>query len=198
MNSRSGLTFIELFIVILIIGLIMAIVAPNFVNLLRSTKTGSAARRLAGYMKYVQDKAARENTEYIVVFDLKLNQYWAATELPEEEMPPEYYYVTESERLKMRYPVYKDKDGFLERVDLEPGITIPLIIDEKNYEHTGDTDGYYNIFFYPDGTATRTTLYIQGHDEEIITIYIKPFTGEAEIYEGYRKIDPLPELTEED
>jgi prepilin-type N-terminal cleavage/methylation domain-containing protein len=195
-NSRSGLTFIELTVVLLIIGLVMAVAMPSFVNLLRSTKTGVAMRQLVGYMKYIREKAVRENKEFTMVFDRVSNQYWAAIEVPEEEMPPDYYYAPQSEKMRMRYPVYEDE--FVDMVELESEVTIMRVIEGGIYElYSAIVRDYYTLVFYPDGTATRATIYAQGPNEEIMTIHIKPFTGEVELFEGYEEVKPLPQLTEE-
>ena len=196
MRSQNGLTFIELAVVLLIIGLMAAIALPNFVGMLRAAKTGSVARNMAGYMKYLQDKAVRDNTEYIVVFyrDSESGRYtyWAAKEVPEEEMPPEYYYSSEFERMQMRYPEYRDE--FVKAVELPSGITIPVLLDE---EENRVRDRYYMLTFYPDGTATRTTIYIQGADKrDFIIVYVKQFTGEAVLYEDleeYKQRNRLPD-----
>jgi len=193
MNRRSGLTFIELIVVILIIGLVMAMGMPSFVNMMRSTKVGIAARQLAGYMKYVQDKAVRGNKEFNMVFDLTLDQYWATKEVSEEELPPEYYYSTEYDQMKMRYPVYEDQ--YIGLVDLSPEVKLASIKDENDMEYTQD---YFFVVFYPDGTATRSTIYLTGPKDDIMTVNIKPYNGEAVVYDGYEEISPLPQLEDEE
>ncbi len=197
MNSRNGLTLIELTVILLIIGLVMAVAMPSFVNLLRSTRTGVAARKLTGYMKYVRDKAVRENREFTMVFDRVSNQYWAAIQVPEEEMPPQYHYALESERMKMRYPVYEDE--FIGLVEFGSELKISRVVEGGIYDfYTAIVQDYYTLVLYPDGTATRATIYLEGPNEEIMTIHIKPFTGEVEVFDGYQEIEPLPQLTEED
>ena len=197
MKNRSGLTFIELVVVLLILGLVTAMVVPNFVGLFRTTQTGSAARRLIGYMRYLQDKAARENVQYFLVLDLGKTgpvNYWASDEeIPEEEMPPEYYSLPEKEQMQMRYPEYSDR--FVRAVEMPAGVTIESLLDEDD---NVTLEGFHRMVFYPDGTATRTTIYIKGPGDEIITIYVKPHTGDTVLYEGREEIDPLPDLVEED
>ena len=193
MSGQSGITFIELTIVILIIGLVLAMAAPNYVSFLKSTRTGSAARKLAGYVTYLQEKAVRDNTKYILIFDLNENVYWAATEIPEDKMPIEYYYSPPNDRMKMRYP--ESKDPWLRQVVLDPGLSIPAILDVDNQPQYR---GYYFIPFFPDGSAERAVIYIQGAKEEIVTVYIKPFTGKPEIYDGAREIETLPTLIEQE
>jgi prepilin-type N-terminal cleavage/methylation domain-containing protein len=193
LNAQSGMTFIELTIVILIIGLILAMAAPNYMNFLKSTKTGSTARRLAGYITYLQEKAARDNTKYFLVIDLDQSCYWAAREIPENQMPMEYYYSTPDERMRMRYP--QCKDPWLKRIDLDPGITIPSVLDAENQPQYKN---YYFIPFYPDGTADRTTIFIKGESQDFVTVYIKSFTGRPEIYDGVYEAEPLPILVEQE
>jgi len=192
-NGQSGFTFIELTIVILIIGLILAMAAPNFMRFMRSTKTGSAARKLAGYITYLQERGVRDNTKYLLVIDLDEGKYWAATEIPEEKMPIEYYYSTPRERMTMRYP--ESNDPWLKPVELDPGISIPRILDEDNRPQF---NGYRFVAFNPDGTADRTTIYLMDSAQEVMTVYIKPFSGRPEIYDGVHEIEQLPVLVEQD
>jgi prepilin-type N-terminal cleavage/methylation domain-containing protein len=191
--NENGMTFIELTIVILIIGLILAMAAPNYMNFLKSTKTGSTARRLAGYITYLKEKAVRDNTKYVLVIDLDENCYWAARELPESQMPIEYYYSTPDERMRMRYP--ESKDPWLKRMTLDPGITIAAVLDAENQPQY---QNYRFIPFFPDGTAERTTIYIKGASQDFVTVYIKPFTGRPEIYDGAYEAEPLPRLEEQE
>lgn len=193
MKGQSGITFIELTIVILIIGLILAMAAPNFMRFLKSTKTGSAARKLAGYITYLQEIAIRDNTKYILVLDLDGNRYWATYEIPEDQMPIEYYYSAPRDRMRMRYP--EINDPWLRTVELDPGIEMPKVLDESNRPQY---NGYRFIAFHPDGTADRTTIYITDTSQNGMTVYIKPFSGRPEIYDGINEIDPLPVLAEQE
>ena len=73
--------------------------------------------------------------------------------------------------------------------------TDSIILDEENQPQY---HGYRFIPFYPDGTAEKATIYIKGASDEIVTVYIKPFVGRPEIYDGVREIDPLPRLEEQE
>jgi Tfp pilus assembly protein PilE len=190
-RNAAGLTFIELTIVILIIGLVMAVAAPNLVGFLRSTKAGSAARQLAGYFRYMEDKAVRENRQFVIVFDKRNHGYWAATEVREEDLPTEYYYSSESDRMEMKYPAYRDREGLIGPVRFENDVRIRAILNEENFE--ARHENYHMVYVNPDGTATRTTIYLGGPREEVLTVFIKPFTAEVEIYDTEVRIPPLPD-----
>lgn len=75
-RTSRGFTLIELVLVILIIGLLLAVVAPSLGGLLRSQKLDSAARTVAGMLKQARVHAATEAKPYRLVIDTEDNTCW--------------------------------------------------------------------------------------------------------------------------
>ncbi|MBX2851256.1 MAG: prepilin-type N-terminal cleavage/methylation domain-containing protein [Phycisphaeraceae bacterium] len=75
-RTSRGFTLIELVLVILIIGLLLAVVAPSLGGLLRSQKLDAAARTLAGMLKQARVNAAGQAKPYRLVVDSEDNTCW--------------------------------------------------------------------------------------------------------------------------
>jgi prepilin-type N-terminal cleavage/methylation domain-containing protein len=75
-RTSRAFTLIELVLVILIIGLLLAVVAPSLGGLLRSQKLDSAARTVAGMFKQARVHAATDAKPYRLVIDTEDNTCW--------------------------------------------------------------------------------------------------------------------------
>lgn len=75
-RTSRGFTLIELVLVILIIGLLLAVVAPSLGGMLRSQKLDAAARTIAGMLKQARIYAASQAKPYRLVIDTDDNTCW--------------------------------------------------------------------------------------------------------------------------
>ena len=75
-RTSRAFTLIELVLVILIIGLLLAIVAPSLGGLLRTQKLDAAARTIAGMLKQARVHAATDAKPYRLVIDTEDNTCW--------------------------------------------------------------------------------------------------------------------------
>ena len=76
-------TLIELVLVMLIIGLLLAVVAPSLAGLLRSQRLDGAARTVAGMLKEARVRAASDAKPYRLVIDTDDNTCWLEVLTPE-------------------------------------------------------------------------------------------------------------------
>ena len=61
-RRKEGFTFLELVVVITIMGIIMAITLPRFSSTFSKATLGGTARGLAGTMAYLRNAAAKHGT----------------------------------------------------------------------------------------------------------------------------------------
>ena len=70
-RDQTGLTLIELVIVVSLIALIVTIVVPSVVNIIGANLRTTAAE-VAGAIRFTYDLAARKNVPFRLVFDLSI------------------------------------------------------------------------------------------------------------------------------
>ena len=75
-KNQSGLTLIEVIIVIALLVILAAFAYPNFKNWLPNYRLKAASRDLYSNMQQVRMKAVKENKSWAVVFDVNNNKYY--------------------------------------------------------------------------------------------------------------------------
>ncbi|NJK55701.1 MAG: type II secretion system protein [Pleurocapsa sp. SU_5_0] len=68
-KSNSGFTLIEMLVVFIIIGVIAAIAAPNFLGLLNRNRVNDAAQQVEGALKEAQRQAMRQGKQCTINID---------------------------------------------------------------------------------------------------------------------------------
>ncbi len=74
-DCRKGFTFIEMVIVVLIVGIVAAIAAPRYSASLERFRVEAAARKIAADLERARGNARSTGTSRTVEFDVALNQY---------------------------------------------------------------------------------------------------------------------------
>lgn len=74
MSSR-GFTLLELLVVLAIVGLVLTVAAPRFLQAEPGTQARAAAQEMAGTFRQVRDKAIAVNRKIDFVFDLAAGRY---------------------------------------------------------------------------------------------------------------------------
>ncbi|MFC1704067.1 Tfp pilus assembly protein FimT/FimU [Candidatus Omnitrophota bacterium] len=75
-NRLAGFTLIELFIVIIIIGIVAAVAVPNFGKSYSGFLLSNAASDLAYTMRYARAQSIMERTYHKLNFDAEKKSYW--------------------------------------------------------------------------------------------------------------------------
>jgi len=73
----KGFTFIELLIIIIIIGILVGISLPQFRNNVNRLQLNSFSRELQSFMNYLHERAVVEGEVIYLAFDMDNNEYWA-------------------------------------------------------------------------------------------------------------------------
>ena len=68
--KKEGFTLVEMMIVVSVIGLILAIGTPPFIQFLRHYQAKDAANIVMGVLRQARSRAIHEKNDYIVFFNL--------------------------------------------------------------------------------------------------------------------------------
>ena len=79
-KSRSALTFIELFIVITIIGILAVSSLPNFRRAFDNLQLNNFCRQLQTFMTYLNQRSSVEGKLIYLNIDAQKREYWAQVE----------------------------------------------------------------------------------------------------------------------
>jgi len=189
-RRKEGFTFLELAVVITIMGIMTAITLPRFSSTFSKATLGGTARGLAGTMAYVRSAAAKDGRSYFLNIDLDNHEYWIT------------YFNEEADLSQIEYEeldildeeIYTElRDAFVARTKLQKKIEFAQVV-------LGDgekiSDGVVQIEFRPDGTADETVIHLMNPKERFYTVYLEHYNGQARAYRGVVGLEPLPELTE--
>lgn len=158
---HRGFTLIELAVVIVVLGVMIALVAPRLgeigeANLKRS------ARHLTGSIRFLRDEAQAKKEVYRLVFDIQGGHYWAEALVMSLEKTAEF----------KRVQTVIGSEGNLS------GQT--TFHDVHAVSHPDDPF----ILFTPDGWVEKTFIHLRDGDGKEFTLIVRPLTGDTELREG--------------
>ena len=159
----AGFSLLELMVVLLVIGMVLALTFPKFQNLLQGD-IKSVSIKMIGTIQYLYDEASFRRKVYRLNFDLTEGLYWGS---------------------------YLEKSGQSSRVEI-PVLSKTLIPDGVKIKdvvvlHEGKvTDGKTFTEFYPNGGLEKTTIHLEDKHGKQLTLQINPLTGRVRVHEGYR------------
>ncbi len=161
--GEKGFSLLELMVVLLVIGMVLAFTFPKFQNLLGGD-IKSVTRKLVGTIQYLYDESSMKRKVYRLNFDLNDQKYWASA-LQET-----------GEITRVETPVLPEKS-------LPKGVRIEDVVVLR----AGKVNqGKIYTEFYPIGEVEKTAIHLLDDGGERITLEINPLTGRVRIHEGFR------------
>ena len=163
-QRRSGFTLLELAVVLLIIGLVLAIALPRF-GAFRGAELRSESRRLAARSHYLYEEAGAQKVLLRLNFDLDHSAYFVTRLDPFASIPsfmpekgPAGGVVTMSADVRLR-DVWVEGAGLFR-------------------------SGIVSCEFYPSGTADAAVIHLLDRNGDTMSIGIDPLNGVVSIIAG--------------
>lgn len=160
-QHSKGFTFIELTVVILLLGLMFALTVPRFQGALLTDDLKGSTRKMIGIIKNLRNEAIREQKDYILHFDLESNRFWIdSTDMTELER------ATASE----------------EASHLPDGVRIMDVW----FRGEGKTmAGETAIRFNKKGYVPQSVIHLGSDDGREFTLVLSPFLRRVKVLETY-------------
>jgi prepilin-type N-terminal cleavage/methylation domain-containing protein len=160
--NSNGFTLIELAVVIAILGVMIALVAPRLGDL-GNANLKRSSRHLTGMIRFLRDESQAKKNVYRLRFDVQAGQYWAEALTITSDNTAEF----------KRSTSVIGGEGSLSGQTTFRDITVGSHPD----------DPY--ILFTPDGWVEHALIHLRDSEERDFTLLVKPLTGDTELREGY-------------
>lgn len=177
MRARKGFTFMELMISLMIILVMMAVAIPRMKGAFGRGELRSAAFELTSTLRYARNVAVLRSDGAQVVMDPKAGTY----RLTLLELSPEGEPMGEVELDTLDEEEYKISAEVARRRRLPSSVFFSII-------HTSaaltEYDSLPRVIFYPDGSATASSIGIQNVENKAFAIVVYRTTGLATVQPG--------------
>jgi prepilin-type N-terminal cleavage/methylation domain-containing protein len=159
--NHRGFTFIEITVVIFLIGLIIGLAMPRVRDAFLTDDLRRTCRKMIGLMKELRNEAIRENKAYFMHFDLDGNRFWVdSTSMSEEE------------QARAR----------------EQASSLPedVRVVDVWFRGKGKTvGGETSIRFSNKGYVPQSAIHLSSEDGRSFTLELSPFLGRVKVLESY-------------
>lgn len=187
-NRSRGLTFLEIIVVVTILGILLALSSPSLRNMYQKMQLSSSARQIGSLCKYARAAAIMQEGEVRLLVDLETARYRL-------KLPPK---VAEDDRQShSRYRNMEDqkKAAVEEPTYLPPDVEfVEILTDAPEEEQPGKWQTV--LVYYQNGSATPCVMTLENRRGRRVTIEVQHATGGVRIYMG----DPVfkqPALADE-
>lgn len=161
MRNQSGFTFIELIVVIVLLGLMFTFALPKMDGFLFSSETDRVSRWIVLNVANLKTLAVKDQKRYALNVDTDANILFVTTDEMDEEL------VNEAR-----------KGGF------NLGDSVRLV-DVIFPFPSPDDEEMTNIFFYKKGYSDNAIIHVETESGEKLSFIIEPFLTSVEIRDGF-------------
>jgi len=162
MNRKTkGYTFIELTVVVFLIGLTLVLTVPKFRYAMLTDDLKATVRRMVGTVRSLKNEAIREQKIYTLHFDLESNRFWIeSADMTDEGRDLAY------------------ENAF----QLPEGVRI---LDVWSGARGKKVDGKAAIRFTKKGYIEQSVIHLAAEDGREFTLELSPFLGKVKVSEKY-------------
>ncbi len=160
-SDKRGYTFVELMVVIVLIGLMLTLTVPRLRESLLTDTLKSTVLKMVGTIKYVRNEAVREHRSYVLHLDFDTGISWA-----------DYPDMTEEERTKAK----KQAFSFPKEAPL-----MDVWLKGEGKRGSGEAQ----ILFSERGYVKQSAIHIGSEEGKKFTIVLSPFLGRVQVLEDY-------------
>ncbi len=170
-GRRRGFTFLEVMVVIVLLGVLMAVTLPNMRGTGQVAALRGAARELAAGLRIARQRAISTHREVFVLFDLEGDRWRINLNIDPEEEPDSHRYSRDS-LYELEMPVTLPPKVFFDSVASDE----PPPADQR--------DSLAMVVFYPDGRASAAQITLRNERGRALTVELAASTGRVLVYEG--------------
>ena len=166
-RDSKGYTFIELTVVMVLLGLLMALTIPRFRYAIVTDSLKTATRKLVGMIGAIRSEAIREQQDFLLHLDLESSRLWL-----------ESAGMTEEERVLSR-----------EKASSLPGGVriLDVWLKGKGKTMTGET----TIRFNKKGYVQHSVIHLGSEDGRQFTLVLTPFLRKIQVLENYVEFEEI-------
>jgi len=164
-RKQGGFTLLEISVVLLIIGLLIALVIPRLPDI-TSSRLQASADKLAVTMGYLSDEAALRGHIYRLSLDLDGGGWEVRVTAP---------YATG----EIATGFVENWDPYIRSESLPPEVRFESVDSGTNRYQSGIAE----LFFTPDGNGLPVKIVLSGNDEAY-TVSYDPLSGRTGVFSG--------------
>jgi prepilin-type N-terminal cleavage/methylation domain-containing protein len=165
LKGPKGYTFIELAVVILLLGIMITLITPRMRDTLLTNDLKATTRKIVGVIKGLRIEAVRAQETFYLHFDLGANRCWSDSSS-----------MTGRERALER-----EKAFFLpENIRV---LDIWILGKEKQQA------GVAALRFGKKGYVQKTAIHLGSRDGRVFTLLLSPFLSRIEVLDRYVELE---------
>ncbi len=188
-HGAGGFTLIELMIVLVIMGFMLAMVGPRVAKSLGGLSLKTTAKKVAGALRYARSKAVNTSRTYNVIFDSEKNRVIVlpsprstVSEMMGSDNATDDETVGDEETTEQ--PASKKPEQEIRIFPLPEGVTFNKIsIEGATTSDQEQDEGIFQMAFFPNGTSQTVEIILADRRERMFIIDVDFMTGVVSVAE---------------
>lgn len=165
-RDERGFTFIEIFVVVFVLGSFLLIALPRIDNFTQGSLK-SSSRNLSTTIRYIYSEAAFKKKIHKLAFDIDKGEYWV------EVMEGDEY--------------VESADPYLKRRKLPNNVFFKDIVTQRSLRISTEGKDEF-ILFLPSGFVEPVVIHLESTAGDVYTLSTKPYTGGTKVYDEYKDL----------